>query len=60
MPRSYGEPEHWLKRAKEAREMAAHFEDETARKSMLEIARQYETVAQRALLQRRLGKKVTG
>lgn len=58
MPTRYGTSEHWLIRAKEARAMAQHFEDESAKRSMLEIAHQYENIAQRALAQRRAGREV--
>jgi hypothetical protein len=44
----YGTAEHWVARAREAREMAASMDDPVARKAMLAIAENYETVAKRA------------
>jgi hypothetical protein len=48
MPSLYGTPEHWLIRAKEAREMAQDIVDPAARKAMLTIAENYEKIAKRA------------
>ena len=44
----FGSPEHWLSRAKEARDMAAKITDPQAKKAMVEIAATYEKVAKRA------------
>jgi hypothetical protein len=44
----YGTAEHWLARAREAREMAVLMDDEVAQRAMLAIADNYETVAKRA------------
>jgi len=48
MPTLYGTPEHWLERAREAREMAAQIHDGEAKRAMIEIAEGYEKVAKRA------------
>ena len=48
MPVICGTAEHWLARAREAREMAAQMDDPVARQAMLAVAENYETVAQRA------------
>ena len=48
MPTLYGMPEHWLERAREAREMAAQMEDGEAKRAMIKIAEGYEKVAKRA------------
>jgi hypothetical protein len=48
MPVIYGTTQHWLERAREAREMAAHMRDPEAKRSMLAIADGYEKVAKRA------------
>jgi hypothetical protein len=47
-PLLYGTAEHWLARAHEAREMAAHIEDLAARLAMLAVADNYEAIAKRA------------
>jgi hypothetical protein len=47
-PTIYGTAEHWLARAREAREMAAQMDDEVARQAMLAVADNYEVVAKRA------------
>jgi hypothetical protein len=44
------DPQHWLTRAAEAREMAEKIADPTAKLAMLEIAKSYELIAQRAEL----------
>jgi hypothetical protein len=44
----YGTAEHWLARAREAREMAVLMDDEVAQRAMLAIADNYETVTKRA------------
>ena len=48
MPSKFGTAEHWLERAREAREMAAKMRDGEAKQAMLEIAEGYEKVAKRA------------
>ena len=48
MPIIYGTAEHWLERAREAREMALKMQDGQARQAMLNIAEGYEKVAKRA------------
>jgi hypothetical protein len=42
------DPEHWRKRAEEMRALARDVADEVARESMLNIAREYDRLAQRA------------
>jgi hypothetical protein len=44
----YGTAEHWLERARKAREMTPHMEDTVARQAMLAVADNYEIVAKRA------------
>jgi hypothetical protein len=44
----YGTPEHWLERAREARELAAQIKDAEAKQAMLAIAEGYQKVAKRA------------
>jgi hypothetical protein len=41
-------PEHWLKRAEEARSIAEGMNDPEAKFMMLSVARTYETLAKRA------------
>jgi hypothetical protein len=48
VPVVYGTAEHWLERAREAREMAAQMEDPVARQAMLAVADNYAIVAKRA------------
>jgi len=48
MPIVFGTAEHWLQRARETREMAAHIQDPEAKQAMLTIAEGYEKVAKRA------------
>lgn len=43
----FGSSEHWLARAKEARDMAEKITDADAKRAMLEIAADYEKVAKR-------------
>jgi hypothetical protein len=45
MPLKFGTPEHWRKRAEEARTMAQQIEDPDAKRGMLEIAANYEKIA---------------
>jgi hypothetical protein len=49
MPLLYNDPEHWRKRADEAREIAGKITDPKGRQAMLEIAATYEQLVQRAL-----------
>jgi hypothetical protein len=39
------DPEHWRRRAKEARRVAEQLDDPTAKQTMLEIAQSYERLA---------------
>jgi hypothetical protein len=48
LPVIYGTAQHWLRRAEEAREVAAQMHDPVARQAMLDVATNYETVAKRA------------
>jgi hypothetical protein len=48
VPLVYGTAEHWLMRAREAREMAAQMNDPVARAAMIAVAENYEIVAKRA------------
>jgi hypothetical protein len=48
VPMIYGTAEHWLARAREARELAAQMDDPVARDAMLAVADNYEIVAKRA------------
>jgi hypothetical protein len=45
----YNDPEHWRKRADEAREIAGKMTDPKGRQAMLEIAATYDQPVQRAL-----------
>jgi hypothetical protein len=42
------DPEHWLKRAKEARALAEQIDDPEAKRTMLKNADEYERLAHRA------------
>jgi hypothetical protein len=44
----YGTAEHWLTRAREAREVAAQMGDPVAQVAMIAVAENYEIVAKRA------------
>lgn len=48
MPNRRGGAEFWRRAANDARVMAETFNDSAARLAMLEIARQYESIARRA------------
>jgi hypothetical protein len=48
MPLVYGTAEHWVARAREARELASQMDDPVARQAMLAVADNYEVVAKRA------------
>ena len=45
----YNDPEHWRKRADEAREIAAKMTDPSGKESMLAIADKYDQLARRAV-----------
>jgi hypothetical protein len=49
VPLLYNDPEHWRKRAEEARELARKMTDPEGRDSMLEIADKYDRLAARAI-----------
>ena len=42
------DPEHWRKRAEEARALANQMNDETSKQTMLNIAADYDRLAERA------------
>jgi hypothetical protein len=42
------DPEHWRKRAEEARILANQMNDETSKQTMLKIAADYDRLAERA------------
>ena len=48
MPFVFNDPQHWLDRAAEAREVAAKMTDMGARAEMLTIADEYQKIAERA------------
>ena len=48
MPFVFNDPQHWLDRAAEARELAAKMTDMGARADMLTIAEEYQKIADRA------------
>ena len=48
MPNAFGTPEHWLDRAKEARQTAEGLQDPDAKRAMFAIAENYEKIAKRA------------
>jgi hypothetical protein len=48
VPVVYATAEHWLERARAAREIAAQIQDPVARQAMLAVAVNYEIVAKRA------------
>jgi hypothetical protein len=49
MPLIYNDPEHWRKRADDARELAGKITDRKGTEAMLAIADKYDELAQRAL-----------
>jgi hypothetical protein len=49
MPLVYNDPEHWRRRAAEARTLAEKMTDSEGKKFMMEIAEKYERLAARAL-----------
>jgi hypothetical protein len=48
MPFVFNDPQHWLSRAAEARDVAARMKDPGARADLLAIADEYEKIAKRA------------
>jgi hypothetical protein len=48
MPLLYNDPEHWRKRAEDAREIARKMDDPKGKEAMLAIAEKYEELAKRA------------
>jgi hypothetical protein len=48
MPLMYNDPEHWRKRAEEARQIAEQMTDAVGKKAMLQIAGRYHEIADRA------------
>ena len=48
MPSLHNDPEHWRKRAKEARALAEKMTDAVSKKAMMEVAEKYDEVAARA------------
>ena len=59
MPDKLG-ADHWRARAKEARELAEQMADDVAKAAMLEIAADYEKVADRALNRRGATRNASG
>jgi|SoiMethySBSTD1v2_1073268.scaffolds.fasta_scaffold208833_4 hypothetical protein len=48
MPINLGSPEHWRRRAAEARQQAEEIRDDESRRAMLAVAKSYEQIAKRA------------
>jgi hypothetical protein len=48
MPVAFGTSQHWRNRAEEARSLGEGMTDEAAKRAMLDIARNYEKIAERA------------
>ena len=48
MPINLGSPEHWRRRAAEARQQAEEIRDDESRRAMLAVAKSYEQIAERA------------
>jgi hypothetical protein len=48
MPFVFNDPQHWLNRAAEARDVAARMTDPGARADMLVVAEEYEKIGERA------------
>jgi predicted Rossmann-fold nucleotide-binding protein len=49
VPSLHNDPEHWRKRAKEARALAEKMTDAVSKKAMMEVAEKYDEVAARAV-----------
>ena len=49
MPASINDPEHWRQRAEQMRALAAEMGDPQARQGMLQLAQDYERLAERAV-----------
>jgi hypothetical protein len=49
MPFVFNDPQHWLDRAAEVRELASRKTDPGAQAGMLAIAEEYESIAERAM-----------
>jgi hypothetical protein len=49
VPSLHNDPEHWRKRAKEARALAEKMTDAVSKKGMMEVAEKYDEVAARAV-----------
>ena len=49
MPLIHNDPEHWRKRAEEARKLANEMTDPVGKKAMLEIAEKYDRIVEQAL-----------
>jgi hypothetical protein len=47
MPNNVDNPDHWLKLARETRALASRVSFDTAKKSLLELAKDYERIAVR-------------
>jgi hypothetical protein len=47
MPNNVDNPDHWLKLARETRALASRVSFDTAKKSLLELAKDYECIAVR-------------
>jgi hypothetical protein len=49
VPSLYNDPEHWRRRATEARAVAEKMTDAVGKKAMMEVAENYDRVAARAV-----------
>jgi hypothetical protein len=49
MPLLYNDPEHWRKRAEDARSLARLMSDRVGKETMMEIADKYDRLAARAV-----------
>jgi predicted Rossmann-fold nucleotide-binding protein len=52
MPLLHNDPEHWRKRAAEARELAAKMTDHVGKENMMAVAESYDRIAERAAQRR--------